>query len=103
MQRNMIAKNKEDALGFLPSYARNKEDKFPQWKINFIRKNREFYARHKTLRKMFQSIMNSYIDFIIFVLSLRLVERNASIITSSMLTGLREGLVVAFAVILYDI
>jgi DNA (cytosine-5)-methyltransferase 1 len=31
----------------LPSYARYKEDKFPQWKILFIKQNREFYQRHK--------------------------------------------------------
>ena len=38
---------KINLLGILPSYARTKEEKFPQWKVNFIRKNREFYARHK--------------------------------------------------------
>ena len=27
----------------LPSYARNKEKKFPHWKVLFIRQNREFY------------------------------------------------------------
>ena len=31
----------------LPSYAAKPEKAFPQWKINFIRKNREFYSRHK--------------------------------------------------------
>jgi DNA (cytosine-5)-methyltransferase 1 len=31
----------------LPSYARTEEDKFPHWKVLFIRQNREFYRRHK--------------------------------------------------------
>lgn len=31
----------------LPSHARRKEDLFPRWKIVYIRKNREFYQRHK--------------------------------------------------------
>ncbi|MBR9901831.1 MAG: DNA cytosine methyltransferase [Rhodospirillales bacterium] len=33
----------------LPSYARTELDTFPDWKIDFIQKNRDFYARHKTL------------------------------------------------------
>jgi DNA (cytosine-5)-methyltransferase 1 len=33
----------------LPSYARTKLDEFPDWKIDFIRKNRDFYARHKEI------------------------------------------------------
>ncbi|CAM2783556.1 hypothetical protein JHFBIEKO_2206 [Methylobacterium mesophilicum] len=33
----------------LPSYAREEADRFPSWKIEFIRKNREFYARNKRL------------------------------------------------------
>lgn len=32
----------------LPSYARDQTEHFPGWKIEFIRKNREFYQRHKT-------------------------------------------------------
>jgi DNA (cytosine-5)-methyltransferase 1 len=31
----------------LPSYARTMEHRFPDWKIDFIRRNRELYARHK--------------------------------------------------------
>lgn len=33
----------------LPSYARTTLDEFPDWKIDFIRKNRDFYARHKDI------------------------------------------------------
>lgn len=32
----------------LPSYARTAENKFPQWKVQFIRQNRELYQRNKT-------------------------------------------------------
>jgi DNA (cytosine-5)-methyltransferase 1 len=31
----------------LPSYARTKDEKFPKWKIQFIRQNRDFYQKHK--------------------------------------------------------
>ncbi|KAF0232034.1 MAG: hypothetical protein FD175_229 [Beijerinckiaceae bacterium] len=33
----------------LPSYAREENKKFPDWKIEFIRKNRQFYERHKAV------------------------------------------------------
>lgn len=33
----------------LPGYAQTKLDKFPAWKIDFIQKNRNFYAEHKAL------------------------------------------------------
>ena len=41
------AKEKEDALNLLPSYAQGKEKQFPKWKIKYIEQNREFYKRHK--------------------------------------------------------
>ena len=31
----------------LPSYARTRQRKFPSWKVNFIRQNRELYAKHR--------------------------------------------------------
>jgi len=31
----------------LPSYARTEEERFPVWKENFIRQNREYYWRHR--------------------------------------------------------
>lgn len=33
----------------LPGYARTNLDAFPDWKIDFIQKNRDFYRDHKTL------------------------------------------------------
>jgi DNA (cytosine-5)-methyltransferase 1 len=35
-------------LAVLPSYARGPESRFPDWKIDFIRKNRQLYQRHKS-------------------------------------------------------
>ena len=41
------ASTKEDMLALLPSHARSRQVRFPDWKIGFIKKNREFYSRHK--------------------------------------------------------
>lgn len=37
----------EQVADALPPYARTKLGQFPDWKIDFIRKNREFYNKHK--------------------------------------------------------
>jgi DNA (cytosine-5)-methyltransferase 1 len=37
----------KERLALLPSYARVEEKKFPDWKIQFIRQNRELYRNHK--------------------------------------------------------
>ncbi len=39
--------SKAEIRANLPSYAAKPTVAFPKWKIEFIRKNREFYARHK--------------------------------------------------------
>jgi DNA (cytosine-5)-methyltransferase 1 len=39
---------REDALNLLPSYARRDQPKFPEWKIKYIKRNRDFYKRHKS-------------------------------------------------------
>lgn len=39
----------EEVKTALPPYARDNADEFPDWKIDFIRKNREFYQRHKRI------------------------------------------------------
>ena len=36
-----------DQFNVIPSYARVKEDIFPEWKVEFIRKNRDLYKKHK--------------------------------------------------------
>lgn len=45
--RKLNFKTKKDIFNNLPSYARQEVDKFPSWKINFIKKNRTFYKENK--------------------------------------------------------
>lgn len=40
---------KERVLECLPSYARSKDRKFPNWKVQFIKQNREFYTAHRKI------------------------------------------------------
>ena len=42
------AATKEEMLATLPSHARAEQAKFPDWKIGFIKRNREFYSRHRS-------------------------------------------------------
>lgn len=44
--KGLSAEAVKDAL---PGYARTELDSFPDWKVDFIQKNRDFYAQHKTL------------------------------------------------------
>lgn len=37
-----------EIMSYLPSHARRKQEKFPAWKVNYIRQNRELYARNKS-------------------------------------------------------
>lgn len=39
----------DDVRDRLPPYARYAEDEFPDWKVDFIAKNREFYRAHKSI------------------------------------------------------
>jgi len=39
----------DEVRNALPPYARYEEDQFPEWKIDFIQKNRTFYRRHKKI------------------------------------------------------
>lgn len=40
--------SKDNCLSFLPNYAvTNKSERFPKWKVQFIKRNREFYAQNK--------------------------------------------------------
>lgn len=39
--------NSQELWNSLPSYARTKQERFPDWKIQFIRQNRELYSRHR--------------------------------------------------------
>ena len=43
-----MASDRKEILALLPSHARTNQERFPPWKVGFIRKNREFYARHQS-------------------------------------------------------
>jgi DNA (cytosine-5)-methyltransferase 1 len=46
-QRLSDAADIKDLFSFLPSHARRDQQVFPDWKIRFIRKSREFYQQHQ--------------------------------------------------------
>ena len=47
--RSLInAATKEEMLAILPSHARTEQPRFPDWKIDFISRNREFYRQHRS-------------------------------------------------------
>lgn len=39
---------RKDLLQLVPSYARRRENAFPKWKMDFIRKNRQFLLTHRS-------------------------------------------------------
>lgn len=39
----------DEVSGLLPPYARVQTDSFPAWKVDFIRKNRQLYRRHRRI------------------------------------------------------
>lgn len=41
--------SEEEILAALPPYARDRSTRFPEWKIEFIEQNREFYRRHRKI------------------------------------------------------
>jgi DNA (cytosine-5)-methyltransferase 1 len=52
-------KDRQQILDCLPPYARRQDLKFPDWKINYIRKNREFYTKNKKwIDKWVKQILN---------------------------------------------
>ncbi|MFC2026410.1 DNA (cytosine-5-)-methyltransferase [Chloroflexota bacterium] len=40
-------KTKNELFALLPSHARTNEKRFPRWKVQFIKQNRDLYERHK--------------------------------------------------------
>lgn len=38
---------KEELIDLLPSYARSKSEKFPTWKVQFIKQNREWFEKYR--------------------------------------------------------
>lgn len=53
--------SKRERLEALPSYARSPSKRFPKWKIDFIRQNRELYKRH---RKWIDKWLPSILEFL---------------------------------------
>lgn len=47
--RKLTRLSPTEAVEALPAYAREKSKAFPSWKIEFIRKNREFYLRNRKI------------------------------------------------------
>jgi DNA (cytosine-5)-methyltransferase 1 len=41
--------SRKEIMEALPAYARGDERKFPKWKVDFIRQNRDFYKKNKKL------------------------------------------------------
>lgn len=46
--RSLQCLERSEIMTNLPSHARRKQERFPAWKINYIRQNRELYARNKS-------------------------------------------------------
>ena len=68
---------KQDIVNALPPYARGLTKKFPKWKIDFIRQNRDFYKRHKTwIKKWLPSILEFSPSFQKFEWNCKGEERN---------------------------
>ena len=44
-----VASTKSEALNMLPSYARTSQERFPKWKVKYIRSSRDFFVKHKDL------------------------------------------------------
>lgn len=42
-----ICKEKPELMLMLPSHARREQERFPDWKVNYIKQNRAFYNRHR--------------------------------------------------------
>src|SRR3989344_6672 len=47
--KKLVGKNRKELFQNLPSHAIRPDTKFPRWKINMIRRNREFYLRNKKI------------------------------------------------------
>lgn len=59
--RSLKGLSREEIMAALPSYARNKRKRFPKWKIDFIRQNREFYeANKKWIKPWIPAILDFY-------------------------------------------
>ena len=75
--RSLDSLDKGNVVATLPPYARDPAMKFPKWKIDFIRQNRELYKRHKTwIDKWLPSILEFSPSFQKFEWNCQGEERN---------------------------
>lgn len=62
--KKIIGSNKEDIIkNFIPRYAQKDLEKFPKWKVVYIRKNRDFYRENKDFIDFFVSKNPQIKDF----------------------------------------
>lgn len=47
--QKLVGKTNVEIMQALPPYARVETDRFPGWKIKFIKQNRQFYQRHRAI------------------------------------------------------
>ncbi|PAK47923.1 DNA cytosine methyltransferase [Paenibacillus sp. 7541] len=81
----------EELFLALPSYARSKEDKFPDWKIRFIRQNRSLYEDNRGwIDEWLPSILDFPPSFQKFEWNCKGAERNLSnLVLQCRASGLR--------------
>ncbi|WP_340028670.1 DNA (cytosine-5-)-methyltransferase [Paenibacillus sp. FSL H7-0940] len=89
--RSLINLSDEELYLALPSYARTKEEKFPKWKIRFIKQNRQLYQVNKHwIDRWLPSIMEFPSSFQKFEWNCKGSERNLSnLILQCRASGLR--------------
>ena len=75
--QSLAGLDRQDLLSALPPYARGSATTFPNWKIDFIRQNRELYESHKTwIDNWLPSILNFAPSFQKFEWNCQGEERN---------------------------
>ena len=54
----------KDDKATIPKYALTEQARFPRWKVNYIRKNREFYEKHRSwINPMLSRLENAELSF----------------------------------------
>ena len=65
--KKILGRNINEIMEELPNYARTDQKEFPLWKKNYIRRNREFYKKHKNWidkwLPQIKSFENSHLKF----------------------------------------
>ncbi|AJY74296.1 DNA (cytosine-5-)-methyltransferase [Paenibacillus beijingensis] len=89
--RSLENLTKEELFLTLPSYARTKEDRFPDWKIRFIKQNRQLYEDNKEwIDEWLPSILDLPSSFQKFEWNCKGAERNlTNLVLQCRASGLR--------------